>query len=291
MEELGIRRVQILGQRVGRQRAPAEGDDAAPRIRDREHHAVAEAVIGDRHVGAEIGEPAGFHLRLGDALGGQEFLERVAAVGRKAQPERLLRGRGKAALAQIGARLGADRRLQLLLEEIRGELHDVGQRRAFLVALLGLRVALRHRHAGHAGDALDGFRESSCRRARSGSGNGRPTRRSRNSGSGPSCPRSGRTGSSRHGTGSRPNSRRAAYWSSSCPTTRGRRSPRKSARGRGSRRGRVSGKRIGWNSFGPDIGPWQEGATPIARDCPLSTGFADVCSNRSDTSILLPREF
>ena len=157
---------------------------------------------------------------------------------RIAQPERLLRRRRQPAVAQIGARLGAGRRLQLLLEERRGEFHDVGQAGALLVALLGFRVARRHRHAGHFGDALDRlgkahaveFGEEAEMIARHAAAEAVVAallvlavegRRS-----------------SRRGTGSRPNSRRAAHWSSCGPTTRACRSPRKSARGRVSRRGR-----------------------------------------------------
>ena len=52
----------------GAQRAAAEGDDPAPRIRDREHDAVAETVVGDRDVVAVTHQPAGLDLRLADAL-------------------------------------------------------------------------------------------------------------------------------------------------------------------------------------------------------------------------------
>ncbi len=43
-----FRRVQIFCRNVLFQRAAAEGDDAAARIRDRKHHAVAEAIVGHR---------------------------------------------------------------------------------------------------------------------------------------------------------------------------------------------------------------------------------------------------
>ena len=165
-------------------------------------------------------QPAGLDLRLGDALAGQELLQRIAAVGRIAEPERLLRrrrsGRGR-----------ADRRApwhrpadcSCVLEERRRHLHHVGQAGA-----LAVRASRRPGRAP--ASARRPFRrcarpprESSCRQARSGTGNGRPRRRSRSNGSGPSCPRSGRTASSRRGTDSTPTSRRAAHWSCGGPTT------------------------------------------------------------------------
>ena len=173
-----------------------------------------------------------------DALSGKVLLQRIAAVGRKAQPERLLRRRRQAAVAQIGAGLGAAGRLQLVLEEGRRHLHHVVQAGALLFARLGLLVARRHRHAGHVGDALDGFRKAHAVEfgqeaemiARHAAAEAMvaallvlavEARRS-----------------SRRGTGSRPSSRRAPRWSCACPTRRAGRSRPKSARGRVSRRER-----------------------------------------------------
>src|SRR5690606_6046141 len=96
----------------------------------------------------------GLDLGLAHPLRCQMLLKRVAAFRRVAEAEGALRGDGKAALAQIGARPRPFRRLQLLLEEPRRELHHLMQGRARLLPLLLLRVARRHRHAGQAGDAL-----------------------------------------------------------------------------------------------------------------------------------------
>ena len=160
MEELGVGRVDVFGRHLGRERAPAEGDDAAARILDREDDPVAEAVVGDGDVGAEDDQTAGLDLRLVDALVGQVLLQRVAAVGREAEAERLLGGRGDAALAQIGAGLRATGRLQRVLEEAGGEFHDVVEAGAFLLALLALGIARGHGHARHVGYALDGLWEA-----------------------------------------------------------------------------------------------------------------------------------
>ena len=56
---------------------------------------------------------------------------------------------------EIAARRRAGAALQRGLEELGGEFHDVVERRAFLLALLCLRIARRHRHAGLAGEPLD----------------------------------------------------------------------------------------------------------------------------------------
>ena len=132
---------------------------------------------------------------------------------------------GQAAVAQIGPRLRAVGRLQLVLEELRRHLHHVDQAGALLLALF--RPARRapasaRRPCRRSARTASGKLTPS---SRSGTGNGRRKRRSRNNGSGPSCPRSGSSAISRHGTGSRPSSRRATRWSSSCPTRRAGRSP------------------------------------------------------------------
>jgi hypothetical protein len=156
VKELGVGRVQVFGRDFRRQCPPAEGDDLAAGILDRKHDTVAEAVVRDRYV-VENSQAASFHLRLLDALACQEFLERVAAVGRVAKAERLLRGRRQPAFAKIGAGLRSISALQPLLEETCRHLHDVGQAGALLLAPLRRLVARRHRHAGHVGDFLDGF--------------------------------------------------------------------------------------------------------------------------------------
>ena len=72
VEELGLRRVQVFRRHVGGQRPPAEGDDAAAEIGDREDDAVAEAVEGDRDVVAGDEQAGGDHLVLRDALAGRD---------------------------------------------------------------------------------------------------------------------------------------------------------------------------------------------------------------------------
>jgi hypothetical protein len=159
VEELGLGRVQILCRHVRRHCPPTEGDDPPARVRDRKHDAIAEAVIGNRHV-LEDREPTGFHLGLLHPPGGQVFLQRVAAVGRIAKPECLLGCRREPTVAQIGTSAGAFAALQPLLEEGRRHLHHVRQAGALLFPRFGLFVPRRHGHAGQVGDALDGFGEA-----------------------------------------------------------------------------------------------------------------------------------
>ena len=64
-----------------------------------------------------------------------------------------------AAFAQIGARLGTPCTLQLVLKELSRQFHDIVERRALFLTRLGLRIAGRHRHAGHIGHPLDRLRE------------------------------------------------------------------------------------------------------------------------------------
>ena len=128
-----------------------------PRIRDREHDAIAEPVIGHRNVVAMAHQPAGLDIGLGHAFSGKMLLQRVAAVRRKAQTERLLCGRRQPAIPEIGAGLCTFGALQPLLEEGGRHFHDIGQAGAFLFAPFFLGIANRHWHAGHIGDLLDRF--------------------------------------------------------------------------------------------------------------------------------------
>ena len=70
MKERGLGRVQIFRLRIGLHGAAAKGDDAAPRILDREHDAVAKPVIGDGDVVAMAHQSASLHLLLGYAFVG-----------------------------------------------------------------------------------------------------------------------------------------------------------------------------------------------------------------------------
>src|SRR5690606_35242138 len=105
-------------------------------------------------------QTARLYLRFRDPLSGQEFLQRVAAVRRVAQPERLLRGGTDAASAQIGPRLCALWPVQAILEEPGGEFHDIREARALLLPAFGLRVGRGHGNARHRGHPLHGFRKA-----------------------------------------------------------------------------------------------------------------------------------
>ena len=88
VEERRLGRVEVLGRRVGVERAAAEGDDAALEVGDREHDAVAEAVVGDGDVVAR--RPACRRPTISarrEAGLGEVLLERRPGVGRIAQAE------------------------------------------------------------------------------------------------------------------------------------------------------------------------------------------------------------
>ena len=159
VEERGLRRIQIfrLGARL--HRPPAEGDDAARAVVDRKHHPVAEPVVRHGDV-FSVDEQARVDHRLGaDALGGERVAQREALGRGVAEPKALLHRRAEAAIGEIAARFGADRRLQVRFEQARRHRHNFDQARALLV-LSRLRGAqTRHRQAGHVGQPLDRFRE------------------------------------------------------------------------------------------------------------------------------------
>ncbi len=83
------------------------------------------------------------------------LLQREALARRVAQAELQLRRRIEAAVGEIAAGLGAAAPGQRRLEEFRGELHDLVQGLALLVAGFFLLGELRHRHAGHLRQPLD----------------------------------------------------------------------------------------------------------------------------------------
>ncbi len=85
VEQRCFRRVQVLGRRVGVERAAAEGDDPALQVGDRKHHAIAEAVIGDGNVGAADQHARRDHLVVGVAELGEMVLQRVAAVAARSR--------------------------------------------------------------------------------------------------------------------------------------------------------------------------------------------------------------
>ena len=63
-----LRRVQVFCGNVLFQRAAAEGDDAASCIRDRKHHAVAEAIVRDGNILAADEQSRLHHVVGGNAL-------------------------------------------------------------------------------------------------------------------------------------------------------------------------------------------------------------------------------
>ena len=81
VKQRGFRRVQVFRLSVFLQRAAAERDDAAPRIRDRKHHAVAEAIVGHGNVLAADQQARFDHVLGGDALLAEMLLQREALAG------------------------------------------------------------------------------------------------------------------------------------------------------------------------------------------------------------------
>ena len=103
VEERRLRRIEIFGGDVLIERAAAEGDDTAAPIADRKHHAVAEAVVGNRDVFAGDEQPRFDHVLDRDFGGAEMLLQRILLARRIAEPEFQL-GRGvDAAVEQIAA--------------------------------------------------------------------------------------------------------------------------------------------------------------------------------------------
>ena len=78
VEERRLRRIQVFCRNVLLQRAPAEGDDATAQIRDRKHHAIAEAIIGHGDVVAADQQAGLDHVFDRDALLAEMLLQREA---------------------------------------------------------------------------------------------------------------------------------------------------------------------------------------------------------------------
>jgi hypothetical protein len=155
VEEFGLRRIQILRRHIGRERPPAEADDAAFEIADREDDAIAEAIERDGNVVAGDEKAGGDHLLLRDVLRREVLLQRSAIGRRVADAEFALKLGAEAAVHQVAPGGGAGPALQRRLEEFRRDFHHLVEARPLAVALLGVRVARRHRHAGLAGQTLD----------------------------------------------------------------------------------------------------------------------------------------
>ena len=155
VEELGLGRVEILGRHIGAERPAPEGDHPPAEIGDREHHPVAEAVVGERVVLALRHEPRIQHFLRRHPVGGEVLLEPVAAVGREPDAEPRLRLRAHPALVEIAARPRPDIVAERCLEIGGRDLHDVVERPPRLLPLLLARVARGHRHPRHPGELFD----------------------------------------------------------------------------------------------------------------------------------------
>ena len=156
-EERRFRRVQVFCRRIGIEGAAAEGDDAAARVADREHDAVAEAVVGDGDVLARHDQPRLLHQVGRHALFGEMGLQRIAIVGRIADAEIGLDGGGETAVGKISARLRSLGFLQLAQEEGLRQVHDIVETGALRLALAVGLGDLGHRQARIAGQPLDGL--------------------------------------------------------------------------------------------------------------------------------------
>src|SRR5262245_1337216 len=130
VEERRLGRVQVL-RLAGVDDASTEGDDAAARIANRKHHAVAEAVV------VALTLPAGAALAFDDETGIAETLalgiaaaettqHLVPGVGGVADREALAGSGREAALRQVLACAGLA--LELLCVEARNESHQLVQR-------------------------------------------------------------------------------------------------------------------------------------------------------------------
>src|SRR6185437_7140854 len=160
MEERRLRRVEILGRSVLLQRAAAEGDDAAAPVGDREHDAIAEAIVWNRDV-LTGDEKAGLDHVLDWHPGGAEmFLQRILPCGRIAEPKSQLRWRGKPAVGEIAATARAVSRRQRSLEKLGGKLDDVMERLTAFLARFSLGRIGRQRDAGHLRQPFDRFRKA-----------------------------------------------------------------------------------------------------------------------------------
>ena len=137
------------------QRAAAEGDDAAAQVGDREHDAVAEAVVGHRNVVAGDQQARPRPCPRPAALRAEVLLQREALGRRIAEPEFELRRRIEAAVGEIAARAGAGAATRASPRRISPRAPS--RRAASCGAPRAPRLArdFRQRHAGHRGQPLD----------------------------------------------------------------------------------------------------------------------------------------
>ena len=159
MKQRRFRRIQVFCRDILLQRAAAEGDHPPARVRDRKHHAVAEAIVGNGDVVAGDQQARFDHVLGGNAVGAEMLLQGETFARRIADAELHLRGRRDRAVGEIAARPGAVPRGQRVGEEFCRELHHVMQRLAALLMARGIGRRRRHRHPGHRGQPLDRFGE------------------------------------------------------------------------------------------------------------------------------------
>ena len=162
VKERGFRRIQIFCRRILFQRTATEGDHAPAQVGDRKHHAIAEAVIGQRDVVARHQKSGLDHVLDGNAerpqvlLQGKTFARRARRI---ADAELKLRRRRDRAVAEITPSLGAVPGSQHVGKKFRRQFHDIVKRLAALLMACGIRGRGGHGHAGHRGQPLDGFRK------------------------------------------------------------------------------------------------------------------------------------
>ncbi len=160
VEERGLRRVEVFRLGAGLHRPPAEGNDAPAPVVNRKHHPVAEPVVGHGDVGPMHEEARLDHLLDAHAFGGEPVAQGEALGGRIPEREALLHSGAEAAVGEVAARFGADRLLQVRLEQTRRHAHDFDEARALLlVRRLGVAQA-RHGEAGHSREPLDRLGEA-----------------------------------------------------------------------------------------------------------------------------------
>ena len=147
VEERRLWPVEIFGLCFGVERPAAERNHPAANIGDREHDAVAKAVIGRRAVLWRDQKPRIGKVRHARALGHQIILQDRAPARRIAQtkpgPVRLR----QAAPFQIGAGLGPDRSAKLGLEPLGRQFQPVAQTLTPLFRRLVLGVGRGQGHA------------------------------------------------------------------------------------------------------------------------------------------------
>ena len=149
-----------LGLASSAEPAAAEGDDAAARIGDREHHAVVEEVARRSAVFGGADETGLDHVADLDVLGAKVLKQRAVAVGGIAQTVALLRVGLQPARLQIALGGFAGAGVQLLLEELAGELDDVVERFALGFARFVFLRPGGKLDAGFGGKPLHGFGEA-----------------------------------------------------------------------------------------------------------------------------------